>query len=622
MKRSLIWLAPLLSLCMPVFAGDAEPLDLSSRYPHYYATIVINEDGTASEAREWSMTVLKEAAIDRAKRAYVTHSTSAQKAEITAAYTKKADGRRLDVSKDSYQIEANSGRDKAAPAFSDQTTVSVVFPDVAVGDTVFIAYRLTQTEPLFPRHFSIAETLSPLKAFDDVRVRIDFPASMWAQYQAYGMQAKEPTGQGGRKVLEWTYSNPQPRKSNRRDFSVYDPEKEPGFAFSTFRSYGEIAAAYGVRALPKATVTPRLEKLAREIVKDRSTIAEQARALYDWVATNLTYAGNCIGVGAVVPRDLDFVLDHKMGDCKDHATLLQALLEARGIQSTQALVNAGSIYRLRAIPVVATVNHVINRIPALDLYADATSKSTPFGMLPFGDADKPVLLVEGYKDGLKTPPSPVDANHQRMVAKLKLAGDGTIQGTIEVHEKGANAAETRAMARRMSKNAEEDFVKNMFRSMGMIGSGSFEKDDPTELSASYRYKATISLERFAKLPGAGAFNIYPLFPTAASIHNFVQSAIEPELEADVACHSGTSIEEYSIELPKNLRVLSLPENLRLSGDVLSYSARYKQKGNVLTVTRALEDRTKGNVCSAGQLIEYKKFAEKVMDDLKAQVLYK
>lgn len=51
-------------------------------------------------------------------------------------------------------------------------------------------------------------------------------------------------------------------------------------------------------------------------------------------------------------------------------------------------------------------------LPDFDLYLDSTSDSTPYGMLPFQCQDKPVLLVEGFKEGAKTPASPVAANRQ------------------------------------------------------------------------------------------------------------------------------------------------------------------------------------------------------------------
>lgn len=622
MKRiallSLVWF----SFWSLAWSAEMTPLDLQYRYGRYYTSFVIQEDGTAIESREWGMTVLKETALEWAKRASITYSTSAQRAEVVAAYTQKADGRRIDVPKDNYQVEINQGKDKDSPVYSDQTTLSVVFPDVAVGDTVVFSYNLIQTEPLFPKHFSVAQNFSKATAFDDVRVRIDYPASMWVQYQARDLTEKEIGEKNGRRFIEWTYANPRPVKSTRRDYSVYDPEKETGYAFSTFRNYGEIATAYGVRAIPKAAVTERIQKLAADIVKDKTAPKDQARALYDWVATNITYAGNCIGIGAVVPRDLAFILDNKMGDCKDHATLLQALLAARGIPSTQALVNAGSTYRLAKIPVVSSVNHVITYFPAWDLYADSTSDSTPFGMLPLQDEGKPMLWVEGFKEGVKSPVSPVGSDRQTMKSVMKMSADGSVSGTVEVSQKGRSAVDTRAWTRKLTKEVEEDLVKNVFRGQGMIGQGKFEKADPAALIDTNHYKLRYSAEKFIKLPGSGAFYIHPIFNTGNSIQSLLADSLEPETQADVACSSGTATEEYVMELPKTLKVLAIPDDLTIKNQVVSYQARYRLKGNVLTVKRTLDDRTPGNICSPQTMLEYKKFADKVMDNLKSQVLYK
>lgn len=622
MKNRILRFFALLMLSSVAGASTDKPLELQYRYGHYYMSFVVQQDGTAVESREWSVTVLKETAVEWAKQATVSYSTSAQKAEVVEAYTKKADGRRLDVSKDNYQVQINRGRGKDSPVYSDTTTLTVIFPDVAVGDTVVLSYRLIQTEPLFPGHFSMAQTFFKGTAYDDMRVRFDYPASLWVQYGARGMTEKAKDGKGGRKIVEWTYANPRPVKSQRRNYSVYDPDKETGYAFSTFRSYTEIAAAYGARATPKAAVTERIQKLADEIVKGKTDPRDQARALYEWVATNITYAGNCIGIGVVVPRDLPFVLDNKMGDCKDHATLLQALLAARGIKSTQALVNAGSVYRLPKIPVASTVNHVITYLPDFDLYLDSTSDSTPYGMLPMQVQDKPVLLVDGFREGAKTPVPPVGTNRQMTKVALKITPDGSVSGTVEVDQKGENAVHMRAWARKMTKEWEDELVKEMFRAQGMIGSGKFVKDDPTALTDTYHYKVDFSAEKFIRLPGAGSFYIYPPPGTSPSINEFLKDSMEPEKEVDVACSNGTVAEEYVIELPATMKVLSVPDDLKVSNDFLSYEASYKLKGNTLTVQRVLDDRTKGNVCPPQVFVEYKKFGDQVMDNLKSPVLYK
>lgn len=301
MKIILALLLTALALCAPANAATGNPLDLQIRYGHYYVSLFINEDGTSDGAYEWSKTVLKEAALERAKRASVSYDTSAQKAEVTAAYTLKADGRRIDAPRENYQVETGSFDGLTHPAYSGITTLWVVFPDVSVGDSVVLAYRLVEYEPIFPGHYSASQYFYNQVAYDDVRVRFDYPASMWVQYEARGMHETENSTKDDRKIIGWRYANPQPVKSERRDFSVFDPDKEAGYAFSTYKTYAEIATAYGERALPKAIPSERITKLAAEIVKDKKKAIEQARALYEWVATHIAYESNHTGIGSVMP---------------------------------------------------------------------------------------------------------------------------------------------------------------------------------------------------------------------------------------------------------------------------------------------------------------------------------
>jgi len=612
-------LSLLCSVTQALAAG--EPLDLATRFGRYHASFTIQTDGTSVETHEWSRKVLKESALEDTKRASIGYSTSAQSAEVLAAYTLKADGKRIEVPKDNYQIEVNKGQGKDSPVYSDWTTTTVVFPDVAVGDSVALSYKITDKEAMFPGQYSTGQLFYQHIAYDDIRVRFDTPAAMAVQHEGRGM-TETRTEKDGRKIVEWRWANPTPVKSERRNWSVFDPDQEVGYAVSTFPDYAAIAAAYGARAQPRAAVTERIEKLAAEIVQGKTERRAQARALYEWVATNITYAGNCIGVGAVVPRELPFVLDNKMGDCKDHATLLQALLTARGIKSTQALVNAGSIYTLPRIPVVHSVNHVINYLPEFDLFVDSTSDSTPFGLLPFNDQDKPVLLVDGFRPGQKTPVPPAGSNQQTIRSVIKVSNDGSVTGSMEVEQRGQGAVQMRAAARQLSRDVEVDLVQNTFRRMGVIGSGSFEKDDPTALTDRYRYKASFKAEKYMKVPGAGAFYIFPPLGLAPTILAAAQSVMEPDDQFPATCTGGLLVEDYAIELPKGIKILSLPQDLKISTPLVSYQASYQRKGNTLKVKRTLDDRTQGNVCAPEVFAEYRKVAEKVIDNLKEQVLYK
>lgn len=604
-------------------AAEATTPDLFTRTKSYHASYQLNADGTYVTERSTAITVLKEQAVSSAKQTSISYSTSVEKSDILAAYTLKPDGRRIDAPSGNFQVEANGGKDKgAAAAFSDRTTLSVIFPDVAVGDTLVLSYRITTTDPIFPKHFSTQEVFPTSVAYDDVRIVIDAPADMWTQHLSKDLQEVQNQVKNGRRVLEWRWENKNPIKSKRQDYSVFDREQVPGFAFSTFKNYGEIAEAYGVRARPKATVTERVQKLADEIAKDKKAPRDIAQALYDWVSTHINYAGNCVGIGTVVPRDLDFVIGNRMGDCKDHATLLQALLAAKGIHSSQALINASNAYKLQKVPVVSMVNHVITYIPSMNLYLDSTSETTPFGMLPYSDADKPVLLVDGYKEGARTPKIPPDLNTQNLKMTIRISEDGSVKSSASVDLTGHLAVSSRDYFRNLSKEDESDLIKNYFQYQGFVGQGQISKDDPKALLGRHHYSADFDVQGRFDMPGPSAFVIEPLIFSHRPVSAYVSGLLQPQDEAEFSsCMGGRSVEEYVYELPRNVKVTALPPDVKLTSGNYSYTATYKREGRKIHVKRMFDDRTEGNVCLNSADIAHKPFADKAMRNLRAQVIF-
>jgi hypothetical protein len=127
---------------------------------------------------------------------------------------------------------------------------------------------------------------------------------------------------------------------------------------------------------------------------------------------------------------------------------------------------------------------------------------------------------------------------------------------------------------------------------------------------------------FITLPGAGAFHIRPLFTSEAPVHGFLMQAHEPVETVDIACSNGTTNEEYRYEFPRGVKILSVPDNLAVSNEELSYRASYKLVGNTLTVMRVVEDKTRGNICSPETVRKYNQVALKALPNIKAQVVYK
>lgn len=605
---------------VPAFAAVEQDAELDTRLVQYHATYYLNDDFTSYIETQISAKILTEAAIKQAKTRNFSYSTSIEAMDVIEAYTLKSTGEKVAVPKNNFQVKINKGNKEGGPVFSDRTTLTVVFPDVAVNDTVYIHYKLTQTEPMFPGHFTAQASYYHASAYDDVKVVLNIPDKL--EYRFQNRQMSESISvQGQRKLIELTYKNTQPKKDTREDYSVWNIESEAGFALSTFKDYESIALAYGDRASPKAIPTDRVKRLAKEIVGKIKNDKAKAKALYDWVANNITYAGNCIGVGAVVPHDTDFILDNKMGDCKDHATLLQALLAAENIKSTQALVNSGSIYHLPTVPMVSSVNHVINYLPDFKQFVDATSHTTPFNMLPFAVSDKPVLLVDNYRKDLRTPRQSPKLNKQVMDTVVHIQEDGSIKGNIALALAGMPAAQARASWRRATKQQEQDWIEGVFAYQGSKGVGAIQKDDPLPLESEFNYTVDFEKKGFIQGSGAGAFHIAPLMPTPASIYGFIDFPTSEVKGHEVACGNGTSIETFEYHFPKTMTLLATPKDFEIKAHYLHFSATYKQKQNTLIVKRIMEDKTPGHVCSAELMNLQRGVLIKIAQSLESQVVY-
>jgi hypothetical protein len=440
------------------------------------------------------------------------------------------------------------------------------------------------------------------------------------KYQVRGMQEKTKSG-NGRKLIELTYQSKRPAKIKREDFTVWDESKEAGYALSTFMDYESIAKAYGERALPKAVPTDRVKAVAEKIIGNESDKKERARLLYDWVTTNISYGGNCIGVGAVVPHDTDFILDNRMGDCKDHATLIDAFYDTVGIESTQALINSGASYSLPEIPMVTSVNHVINYLPEWDMFVDSTNQSLPFDRLAFQLSDKPVLLVENFKKGQKTPATQIGDNHQEVESIMKIQPDGNVIGNIYLKMKGRPAIATRRAWRHATQEQEDQWLEKTFSSNNKIGSASMKKDDPVPLLSEFNHSLEFNKPEFILPKGIGGFYVGPLVHTPMAVYSFLGYSKEEIEGYDVACGNGYSIERLTYEFPENMKILAKPENFEIDENHIYFKAIYELENNKLNIVREINDQTPGNICSAETINQQRQTLMKISENLQSQVIY-
>ncbi|MGD0119405.1 MAG: DUF3857 and transglutaminase domain-containing protein, partial [Candidatus Binatus sp.] len=299
---------------IPARAADAKQ-DFAgyTKYSWYHARYDVNPDGTHVETQAWALKVLSEQGIAEAQQQSVSFSDRLETIQILSAYTLKQDGHKIDVPATNFQDQANTGNGNAAPMFSDIRTRTVAFPDVAVGDSVVLSYKLTQKEATFPGNFSMLQMFSKFQVYDDVQISLSSPSTLGLHVYSRGVEGGEAPSSDGRRNWSWSYKNLQ--MATPENGSVSPLDYGPLIVAGTFKDYGALAAAYDARARPKAQPTDKVRKLADDLTRGARTPRDQAKALYEWVSQNIKYAGDYVGVGEVVPHDADVVLANRTGDC-------------------------------------------------------------------------------------------------------------------------------------------------------------------------------------------------------------------------------------------------------------------------------------------------------------------
>jgi hypothetical protein len=253
---------------------------------------------------------------------------------------------------------------------------------------------------------------------------------------------------------------------------------------STLPDVLAVGRLYQANAARKAAVTDTIRAQAMKVTAGLTGEREKARALYDWVSRNIRYVDIVLGSGGYIPHSADEVLSNEYGDCKDHTVLLQALLAAVGIDSVPVLINFGSSYMLPKVGSVESFNHVITYLPSLDLYVDSTAQFAPFGILPFDETDKPVVLTSLGLLG-RTPSTRADANVTRTKSSMTIRSDGTIEGTATATVSGSSEISSRSAWFSDRGYPEEEVVKGILYRFGETGSGSINHVDPEDIEKPY-----------------------------------------------------------------------------------------------------------------------------------------
>jgi transglutaminase-like putative cysteine protease len=609
----------LLPLCLlTITAAHAAPVTVLRDDMTYD----VNADSTYVLNAETSLRIDEQQAIAQRGQMPIEYSASQQKLEILEAYTTTRDGTRVDVAPDKIadqQAPASTG----APMFSDAKMKVVVFPQVEVGSVLTVRYRLTQLTPALTGVFTGGTTFSRLADYKSGSFVVRAPVGMHLKFSSRDVTESVVKGNANG-IREWRYTYGESAAVTTEPASVSPVDFSPYVAVSNLKDYPALAAAYMKGAEPAAKVTPAVQKLADEITSGITDKRAQAEALYRWVSRNIRYVAIYLGSGGLVPHNADDIISAAYGDCKDKATLLMALLNAKGIKATQALVHATNSYALPDTAVLRAFNHAINYLPEFNLFVDSTSGFAPFGVMVDGARGKQALVAAhaGKPAALMALPRG-DAATDRIAIHVvaTLAADGTVTGTSRIVPTGYFEPAFRGLLSSLPPAQLPQVGARLLAVAGQQGEAKLSFGELRDLATPAVLQAEFRTPNRFTLPGPGAISGAFGIRSLMEISDFTAYAQLLERKLEFPCLGAAYDEQVELTLPAEVKITNLPRGANLASPLGNYVSSYAVDQNRLTISRKLDLKYPRATCGNAESVEQRKLAAAIAQDVRSQILY-
>jgi Transglutaminase-like superfamily len=398
-----------------------------------------------------------------------------------------------------------------------------------------------------------------------------------------------------------------------------------------FQSWREMGLWYQGLVQGRTNSSPQIKQTVAELTQSAPSQLAKMRALAAFVQKDIRYVAIELGIGGLQPHAAAEVFTHRYGDCKDKATLLNAMLKEIGIDSYYFIINTvrGSI--TETTPANLGFNHAIVAIalpPALEdpsllavsthaklgkiLFFDPTDPLTPLGGLS-GElqANYGLLVTPDGGELVRTPQLPVGVNVIERTAKMTLDENGTLRGDIHEIWSGDRASYQRAAAQAATRDT--DVIKPVER----VAADSFSTYDILKASMAnarvndrpFEWHYTVEAPNYAKSAGELLLVRPRILGTKTTSLLETPEPRHHPIEFDGA-ESDTDV--FEIALPEGYDVDELPPPVNVDYGFVSYHSKTETVGHSLRYTRTFERKELSVPVSKAQ--ELKKFYRIISND--------
>ncbi len=598
-----ISLLVLMVLTVPVRADIVIPqrdiiMDIDTRYEIYNVDYQIGDDYRITKNDEYFIKALTESGVNKLRSYTLEYLNDVQQFAVIDARIIKKTGEQINLRDEQVLFSPVQSPLSNKPILTTKMQVNFDFEQLEVGDGIYLRTSQADKVALFDQHFSLEQKFHANAGYKDVHMTVTLPRDMNYYTQLNDVNATTEQINGAHRI-NIHYSNYSPFESERNDFSIANSNTEVGIMISSFINYEKYVAAFSQQLQKPTSLDKQVVDLAQRITAQTSDKKLQAKLLYNWVSDNIDYvADNCLTLGGFTPRPTTEIIDSGYGDCKDHASLYEDLLQAKNITSHMVLVHDGNFYSLPHTPVASAFNHVITYLPEWQIFVDSTNDIMPFELLAKNLTSKPVL-VSNYKQDFKYTPLPHHRdNGQRLRFTGRISEQGDLSGTFYFEHHGYNAIDARQIHRQLTTEQQVQRFADLLSWGDSKGEVSKLTNDPSPREATYVYKFEYKKQGFVDLNQNGYIDYAPLWERLSNLEDLLYFPDQEVVTNYLSCINGMLDDTLILILPENIEVEEFPTQVIINEHNIFYGTLYTHRARFIEVNRRFKNTGPANNCAA------------------------
>lgn len=564
--------------------------------------------------------ILNERGKEDFSETHIEYDSTYEKVELEFARTIKPDGSVADVG--SRHIRDVS-KYLNYPLYSNVRVFIISFPEVSAGAVIEYKFKIHKNKLINKNDFVLDYPLQTQEPVIFANFVLSLPEgknlnikTINEKYNNFSADLtpsvkKEP----GRVIYNWQFKDvpqimPEPNMPP-------DVEINPTMVFSTFKSWQDIYNWWWNLAKDKIKANEGVKSKVKELIQNAEfSEEEKIKAIYNYCAKEIRYVAVEYGQAGYEPHRAEDIFTNKYGDCKDQAVLLVTMLKEAGAQAFLVLIPTKDCYNLNQEFPSVMFNHCIAAVllGGKIIFMDPTAETCPFGDLPGADQDRQVLVFKEDSYLIEnTPLFPAEHNLARQDLVLKINNDGSISAKKSVKTFGVYGQGQRYWLLYTPPKLIEQTLKEKIQDVS-IGA----KLENYQIKNLNNLNLPVTLDYEFK--GEEYFTVagnLRILPQLAGVDTALVAKEIREFPIDCAVLD-TKENTIEIDIPDNLKVRYMPENVQEESPWLKYNVEYKQQGNKVYFSQ--KNQLKKIIITQEEYPEFKKFFENLAKKIKQRVV--